>query len=70
MSEQTGSRDGQGAGDHDDPYHFGNPRGFLSERALGYLLILRGRIQDARHGLDDVAAEDLEPSLWPSTLLS
>jgi hypothetical protein len=47
----TGSRDGSGAGDHDQPYRFGGrPRRVapfpFSERAYARLLVLRGRHQD------------------------
>lgn len=56
----AGSRDGQGAGDHDTPYEFGrkpsvdNP-GLLTLRQLAALLRLRGRVQD------DTASEDRAP---------
>ena len=33
---------------HDQPYQFGKPLGYLSERQQVRLLIVRGRIQEAR----------------------
>jgi hypothetical protein len=56
----VGSRDGLGAGDHDQPYRFGwRPRAEVpypfNQRQYGRLLVLRGRIQDGLIGLDDVA---------------
>jgi hypothetical protein len=47
----VGTRDGLGAGDHDQPYHFGRrPRSAtpypFSTRQYVRLLVLRGRIQD------------------------
>ena len=47
----AGTRDGLGAGDHDQPYHFGRkPRSGtpypFSTRQYVRLLVLRGRIQD------------------------
>jgi hypothetical protein len=56
----VGSRDGLGAGDHDQPYRFGwRPRAQVpypfNTRQYGRLLVLRGRIQDGLIGLDDVA---------------
>ncbi|HET6319051.1 MAG TPA: hypothetical protein VFG86_21565 [Chloroflexota bacterium] len=47
----VGTRDGLGAGDHDQPYHFGRlPRAgttypFTTRQYLR-LLVLRGRVQD------------------------
>ena len=49
----TGSFDGQGGGDHDKPYAFGRtpssaaPFPFTT-REFARLLILRGRVQEAR----------------------
>src|SRR5436853_6358525 len=48
---QTGSRDGQGAGDHDQPYRFGwRPRASVpfpfNTREYARLLVFRSRIQD------------------------
>jgi hypothetical protein len=47
----VGTRDGLGAGDHDQPYHFGRkPRSAIpypfSTRQYVRLLVLRGRVQD------------------------
>jgi hypothetical protein len=47
----VGTRDGLGAGDHDQPYHFGRkPRSGtpypFSTRQYVRLLVLRGRVQD------------------------
>jgi hypothetical protein len=47
----VGTRDGVGAGDHDEPYHFGRkPRSStpypFSTRQYMHLLVLRGRVQD------------------------
>jgi hypothetical protein len=48
---QTGSRDGQGAGDHDQPYSFGwRPRASVpfpfNTREYARLLVFRSRVQD------------------------
>jgi hypothetical protein len=48
----VGSKDGSGAGDHDQPYQFGRrPRAVapwpFTERQFAHLLVLRGRVQDA-----------------------
>ena len=56
----VGSRDGLGAGDNDQPYHFGRrPSGSVpypfSTRQYVRLLLLRGRVQDGLIGADDVA---------------
>jgi hypothetical protein len=53
-----GSFDGDGAGDHDQPYRFGRrpsanvPYPF-STRQYMRLLVLRGRVQDGLFGADD-----------------
>ena len=57
----AGTRDGVGAGDHDQPYRFGwKPRANVpypfNTRQYGRLLVLRGRVQDGLRGADDVAA--------------
>jgi hypothetical protein len=59
-SARGGSLDGQGAGDHDQPYRFGwKPRASLpypfNTRQYSRLLVLRGRIQDGICGADDVS---------------
>jgi hypothetical protein len=51
QSGQTGSRDGQGAGDHDQPYSFGwRPRASVpfpfNTREYARLLVFRSRVQD------------------------
>jgi hypothetical protein len=69
----TGSKDGSGAGDHDEPYQFGRrPRAVapwpFTERQFGRLLVLRGRVQDAAFTPED--HQDAHPiaflddSLW------
>jgi hypothetical protein len=63
---RLGSRDGDGAGDHDQPYRFGwrprasvpypprpAQRGF-NTRQYARLLVLRGRVQDGLAGQDDL----------------
>ena len=55
----VGTRDGFGAGDHDQPYRFGRrPRSAATYpfSTLQYvrLLVLRGRIQDGAISPDDV----------------
>ena len=59
----SGSRDGLGAADHDQPYRFGvfgKPRVSapypFTTRQYSRLLVLRGRVQDGLLGVDDVAA--------------
>ena len=54
-----GSLDGQGAGDHDQPYRFGwRPRASVpypfNTRQYARLLVLRGRVQDSLAGQDDL----------------
>ena len=49
----AGSKDGSGAGDNDQPYVFGRrPRAVapwpFTERQYARLLLVRGRVQDAR----------------------
>ena len=49
----AGSKDGSGAGDNDQPYTFGRrPRAQapwpFTERQYARLLLVRGRVQDAR----------------------
>ena len=53
------SRDGTGAGDHDQPYRFGRrPRSSatypFSTRQYARLLVLRSRVQAGQSGADDV----------------
>src|SRR6266566_3007035 len=54
-SESVGSRDGHGAGDHDQPYRFGwRPRASVpypfNTRQYARLLVLRSRLQDGVAG--------------------
>ena len=56
-----GSQDGQGAGDHDQPYRFGwRPRTSVpypfNTRQYARLLILRGRVLESPAGGDDLTA--------------
>ena len=56
--DRVGTRDGLGAGDHDQPYRFGwKPRASVpypfNTRQYGRLLVLRGRVQDGLLGADD-----------------
>lgn len=56
------TKDGAGCGDHDMPYKFGSPRGFLTTRELAHLLVMRGYIMDSRHGESGTAADgDITP---------
>jgi hypothetical protein len=57
----SGSHDGAGAGDHDQPYRFGwKPNARVpypfNTRQYGRLLVLRGRVQDGHFATDDRAA--------------
>ena len=59
---ELGSKDGHGAGDHDQPYAFGHrPRANapfpFTARQYGRLLALRGCVHDGLVGADDF--EDL-----------
>ena len=54
----TGSKDGRGCADHDEPYTFGRrPRGVapfpFTTRQYARLLALRGRVADGLVGADD-----------------
>ena len=57
-AERPGSRDGQGYGDHDEPYTFGRrpsaraPFPF-TPRQYAKLLLWRGRVADALAGIGD-----------------
>lgn len=51
-SGSVGTRDGRGAGDHDQPFKFGDPRSHLSIIQQARLQILRYRIQESRLGPD------------------
>jgi len=56
--DRVGTRDGLGAGDHDQPYRFGwKPRASVpypfNTRQYGRLLVLRGRVQDGLLAADD-----------------
>jgi hypothetical protein len=57
----AGSRDGHGAGDHDQPYHFGRtPRAVapypFNTRQFARLLVLRSRVQAGLLGNGDFSA--------------
>ena len=61
QQQRTGTRDGSGAGDHDQPYRFGwKPNATVpypfNTRQYSRLLVLRGRVQDGLLGTDDRAA--------------
>ena len=63
---RLGSRDGQGAGDHDQPYRFGwRPRASVpypfNTRQYARLLVLRGRVQDGLAGGHDLARRAQAP---------
>jgi hypothetical protein len=61
VTSATGSKDGDSAADHDEPYRFGRrpnaraPYPF-TERQYARLLILRSRIQDIDEQADRIAA--------------
>ncbi len=62
--DTTGSKDGRGCADHDQPYTFGRrPRGVapfpFTTRQYARLLALRGRIADGLLGADDTEASGL-----------
>lgn len=44
------SRDGQGAGDRDTAYAWGNAPSFLTLRQQARLTVLRGLVKDVQHG--------------------
>ena len=57
----SGSKDGHGAGDRDEPYVFGRrPRALacfpFTAVQFSHLLRLRGRVQDGLYGADDLYA--------------
>lgn len=51
------TRDGNGAGDHDVPYVWGNSASFLSLRQQALLLIMRGYVKDYLAGEEGGAAD-------------
>jgi hypothetical protein len=56
-SSDSGSKDGSGAADNDQPYQFGRrPRSIapwpFTERQYALLLMMRGRVSDAPHPSD------------------
>jgi hypothetical protein len=61
IDTQAGTRDGGGAGDHDQPFRFGRlptslaPYPF-STRQFARLLVLRSRVEAGLTGRDDSAA--------------
>ena len=62
------TKDGTGSGDHDDPFAWGMPTALLRVRQIARLLILRGRIMDARRLSGDKFSDDLDPTLWTQEL--
>jgi hypothetical protein len=59
--QHHGSQDGQGAGDHDQPYRFGwRPRASVpypfNTRQYARLLVLRSRLGERLPGEDDLGA--------------
>ncbi len=63
-SLSSGTKDGQGASDHDQPYEFHRrPRALapypFRVRQYAHLLILRGRIEDGSFARDDTGASRL-----------
>jgi hypothetical protein len=69
-----GTRDGEGAGDHDEPFTFGGQRpsallpGPFTTLQYARLLVLRGRVRDGLVALDDLSAAPPELSV-PSARL-
>jgi hypothetical protein len=64
-----GSLDGDGAGDHDQPYRFGwRPRTNVTypfnTRQYARLLVLRGRVQDRLLGDGEAALTTLRDDGW------
>jgi hypothetical protein len=58
---ERGSKDGSGAGDHDQPYTFGRrPRAIapwpFTERQYLHLLLMRGRLADTPSPADRLAS--------------
>src|SRR5438874_13076193 len=74
----SGSKDGRGCADHDEPFSFGRrPRGVapfpFTTRQYAHLLALRGRIADGLVGADDTDSSGLEritPELEPTAVNS
>jgi hypothetical protein len=69
--DPVGSRDGDGAGDHDEPYRFGwRPRASVTypfnTRQYARLLVLRGRVQDGRVGDGKPDFPISRECRWPS----
>ena len=59
-SSDSGSKDGSGSADNDQPYQFGRrPRSIapwpFTERQYAMLLMMRGRVSDAPHPSDENA---------------
>jgi hypothetical protein len=64
VAADVGTKDGQGCGDHDQPYTFGRrPRVVapfpFTPAEYGHLLALRGRVGDGLLGADDLEASGL-----------
>jgi hypothetical protein len=66
MTETSESRDGQGAGDHDCIFAWGNPRAGLTLRQQVRLTIMRGYIRDGRGPIvgDSDYAAPTSSGLW------
>jgi hypothetical protein len=67
----SGSKDGSGAGDHDEPYKFGRrPRAVapwpFTERQYAHLLMLRGRVRDEAFTGRTVDFRQARPRLLPT----
>jgi hypothetical protein len=61
LAGPSGSLDGEGAGDHDQPYRFGwRPRASVpfpfNTRQYARLLVLRSRLDERQVGQDDLNA--------------
>ena len=66
LAVDVGTLDGTGAGDHDQPYHFGRrPRSSVpypfNTRQYARLLILRSRIRDKPPSPDDPSRGEVDP---------
>jgi hypothetical protein len=70
---EAGTRDGQGAGDHDQPFEFHRPRAHapfpFRLREYAHLLILRSRVEDGSFAADDVGRARLTLR-WPPHVTS
>jgi hypothetical protein len=53
----NGSKDGQGAGDRDQRYAWGQPKTYLTTMQEARLLVMRGLVMDTRRGAHGNAAD-------------